>query len=413
MIPLDQIKVILNKLIYTHNPTRAHTRRWGFVLCLLTGLSLPASATQDASANQDIGDLLAHGNLLRLQGDMQSANGIRDQVRYLDPMDPASYSFNLNTIVIELSWEESQTGFDEDLLSDSERLLELCEDGAASASGIDNPDYYCGQAHFTLSYYHGIRGNLITAGRHGTTAIDYMEDALKQNPDLIRAKMYLGIMYYYADNLPPFIKLFSRVLWFIPSGNSDKSLPYLHEVMASSDQFSDVARYIYATLLINGTEAELKEALSEIEILLMKYPENVRFQLRYVSIIQGDGRYQDTLDTIDRFMASGSAKTMNMIDSNLLNIWLARANLGLNKIEEAIRVQQTIHFDPENTTVPAWGLAWFELTNGQLADIRGDHRAAKTAYERILELDRTTFVNPDLVKAANNYIRTPYQHSAD
>ena len=363
-------------------------------------------------ADVDFAQLMHEGNLLRLQGDMSQANKIRDAIRSQAPDDPASYSFNLNTIVTELSWEESQTRFDEALLQDSERLLALCEAGATSAASINNPDYYCGQAHFTLSYYHGIQGNLITAGRHGTTAIDYMEDALKQDPDLIRAKMFLGIMYFYADNLPPFIKLFSRLLWFIPSGNSDKSLPYLFEVMASDDQFSDVARYIYATLLINGTAEELREALTELEILLMKYPANVRFQLRYVSIIQGDGRYQETLDSIDRFRASDSAKTMNMIDSNLLNIWLARANLGLNNIEEAARVQKTIHFDPENTTVPAWGLAWFELTNGQLADIRGDHETARRAYETILELDRTTFVNPDLVNAANRYIRSPYEHAA-
>ena len=62
--------------------------------------------------------------------------------------------------------------------------------------------------------------------------------------------------------------------------------------------------------------------------------------------------------------------------------------------------------------MPAWGLAWFELTNGQLADIRGDHETARRAYETILELDRTTFVNPDLVNAANRYIRSPYEHAA-
>ncbi len=115
------------------------------------------------------------GNLKRLQGDMRSANQIRDQIRQLAPNDPASYAFNLNTIVTELSWEESQTRFDAELIADAEKLLALCEAKTPSASAINNPDYYCGQAHFTLSYFHGIRGNLIRAGRHGTTAIEYME----------------------------------------------------------------------------------------------------------------------------------------------------------------------------------------------------------------------------------------------
>lgn len=364
--------------------------------------------TSTALASANISELMAKGNLLRLQGDMAAANQIRDQIRASAPNDPASYAFNLNTIVTELSWEESQTQFDEVLVRDAERLIELCEDGVISQADISNPDYYCGQAHFSLSYFNGIRGNLVSAGRHGTTAIDYMEQALEQDPDLMRAKMYLGIAYYYADNLPPFIKLFSRLLWFIPSGNSEKSLPYLREVMASDDRFNDVARYIYATLLINGTAEELKEALSEIEILLAKYPENVRFQLRYVSIIQGDGRYQETLNSIEKFLASDAGQQLDMINGNLLNIWLARANLGLNRLAEANRVQSMIHFDPENTTVPAWGLAWFELTSGQLADLAGARAKAREAYNNILELDRRTFVNPSIVELAQRYLDTPY-----
>ncbi len=370
---------------------------------ILTGLIASA-----AEAELDIRTLMIEGNQARLQGNMTLANEIRDQIRDLAPEDPASYAFNLNTIVTELSWEESQSRFDNALQADAEKLIDLCEARKLSPSEVNSPNFYCGQAHFTLSYYNGIRGNLITAGRHGTQAIEYMEAALATDPGLTRAKMYLGIAYYYADNLPPFVKLFSRLLWFIPSGNSEKSLPYLREVMASNDEFSDVARYIYATLLINGSEEELQEALSELEILLARYPENVRFQLRYVSIIQGDGRYQDTLDSIEQFLAMESAQSLSMIDSNLLSIWLARANLGLNNFTIAEEVQSTIQFDPQSTTVPAWGLAWFELTNGQLADLKGNHQKARQAYERIIELDKRTFVNPSIVRLANQFIESPF-----
>lgn len=370
-------------------------------------VALPSYAVADIS----VATLMNEGNLARLQGDMESANQIRDQIRRINPEDPASYAFNLNTIVTELSWEESQTRFDESLLQDAEKLISLCENKQPSLAEINDPNFYCGHAHFSMSFYHGIRGNLIRAGRHGTTAIEYMEQALTDNPDLIRAKMYLGIAYYYADNLPSFIKLFSRVLWFVPSGNSSKSLPYLREVMSSNDEFSDVARYIYATLLINGTQSELAKALTEIEILLTRYPENVRFRLRYVSIIQGDGRYQDTLNNVNEFLASDSAQSLTMINSNLLNIWLARANLGLNRIEAANKVQSSIHFDPDNTTIPAWGLAWFELTNGQLADLGGDHMRARQSYGKILQLAQQAFVSPNLVSLANRYIESPYREA--
>jgi tetratricopeptide (TPR) repeat protein len=355
-----------------------------------------------------IEEMMLAGNNLRLTGDMASANQTKDRIRRMAPRDPASYAFSLNTIITELSWEESQLRFDDQLISDANQLIALCEAGASSASSVNNADYYCGQAHFALSFYNGIRGNYIRAGRHGTTAIDYLEAALKQDPNLIRAKMYLGTAYYYADNLPHFIKLFSRVLWFIPSGSSAKSLPYLRDVMASDDAFSDVARYIYATLLIRGSDEEVKDALSEIDILIERYPENARFQLRYVSVILGDGQFTETLERINTYMASEHGNNLNMIDTNLLNIWAARAHLGLGQIDQAIRIQQQIKFDPVNTTVPSWGLAWYELTGGQLEDLMGNRETAIMSYERVLALDATTFVSPTIVAIARAALSTPY-----
>ena len=341
---------------------------------------------------------------MRLNGNFSAAKEVKDNIRQLAPDAPESYAFNLNTLVTELSWEESQTRFDAELVADAEKLIQLCTDSPT----IDNADYYCGHAHFTLSYFNGIRGNYIRAGRHGTTAIDYLEAALEKNPHQIRAKMYLGVAYYYADHLPQFIKLFSRVLWFIPSGNSAKSLPYLREVMDSGDSFSDVARYIYATLLVNGTPEEIKDALSEIDILIKRYPANARFQLRYVSVMIGDKRYAETLDRINTYLASDYAASLSKIDVNLLNIWAARAQLGLGQVEQAVRLQKQIKFDPSNTTVPSWGLAWYELTNGQLADLTGNRKAAIASYEKILALDKVTFVNPTIIELANAAIVAPY-----
>jgi tetratricopeptide (TPR) repeat protein len=353
-----------------------------------------------------VDELMQAGNLLRLNGDMTAANEVKQKIRGLAPEAPHSYAFSLNTIVTELSWEESQTRFDQALERDAEHLIRLCTE---SPTAIDNSNYYCGQAHFSLSYFNGIRGNYIRAGRHGTTAIDYLEAALVEDPDLIRAKMYLGVAYYYADHLPPFIKLFSKFLWFIPSGSSDKSLPYLRQVMDSEDTFNDVARYIYATLLVNGKPEEVADALSELNILIKRYPKNARFQLRYVSVIVGDQRYVETLERISTYLVSEHAASLSKMDINLLNIWAARAHLGLGQVERAIGLQKQIQFDPVNTTVPAWGLAWYELTNGQLADVTGNRKKAIVSYQKIVALDQKTFVSPTIVSLAIAALTTPYK----
>jgi tetratricopeptide (TPR) repeat protein len=377
-----------------------------YLVIILLFVGLPTFS--HAASPSSIQDLMQTGNQLRLRGDMAGANQIKDQLRALDSEDPASYAFNLNTLMTELSWEESQTRFDAALQADAKKLSELCEEEAPSQSRVDNPEYYCGQADFVLSYFNGIRGNYIKAGRFGSSAIDHLEAALADDPSLIRAKMYLGVAYYYADNLPSFIKLFSKVLWFIPTGNSAKSLPYLREVMASDDDFSDVARYIYATLLINGTESEVEDALSEIEILLARYPENARFHLRYVSVLLGNDQYEETLDQINRYMAGPAATQLGNVDRSLMGIWKARAYLGLGQFEQAIEAQKHIKLDPADTTVPAWGRAWYELTRGQLFDLQGKRKDAIDSYDRIVVLAEKTFVNSALVKIANEWRDKPF-----
>ena len=72
-------------------------------------------------------------------------------------------------------------------------------------------NHYCGQANLSLSVYHGLRGNYIRAGQWKSIN-QLLEKALRVDPQLIDSKLYLGLAYFVVDNLPPFIKIFSRFL---------------------------------------------------------------------------------------------------------------------------------------------------------------------------------------------------------
>ncbi|MCG8447953.1 MAG: hypothetical protein MI725_00040, partial [Pirellulales bacterium] len=170
-------------------------------------LLVAALAMQNVLA-ESLHDLENHGTLLRLQGDFDRAEVIEKEL--IDKFaEPAGHVFALNTIVTHLTWDETQTVYDDALNYHARQTLEWCEDAGNQKKDSTKANYYCGQANFALAYYHGLKGSYYQAGKRGTACIDYLEAVLEEDPTLVDAKMHLGISYFVADNLPPFIKMFS------------------------------------------------------------------------------------------------------------------------------------------------------------------------------------------------------------
>ena len=159
--------------------------------------------------------LNAEGTYLQLKGNFAGADRVSRQLKQTFPELSIGYTFNLNTLVTKLSWDERQTRFDKEILDDAEKALSICNGRIESNPQDYRAYHHCGQAHFALTYLHALRGRYYRAGTNGSKTIANLEQAIKINPTLTDAKMHLGIAYFYADNLPAFVKAFSRFLWFI------------------------------------------------------------------------------------------------------------------------------------------------------------------------------------------------------
>lgn len=364
-------------------------------------------ACSSALADETIYALEKEGTRLRLSGDFVSAKIIENELidRYTQP---AGHVFALNTIITHLTWDETQTRYDDELIKHATKTLEWCEPRIDDEEVGATANYYCGQANFVLSFHNALRGNYFQAGRRGTASIDYLEAALSRDPALIDAKMHLGVGYHVADNLPPFIKMFSRVLWFIPSGNSEKSLPYLLDVIAHGDQYRDVARYIYSILLLETPELR-SEASVQLQQLVSLYPANSRFQLRLISLLISMNDYEGTLRTISDYLDKGTIPAEP--DLSLTKIWQVRAYLGLGETGLARSTFAEISpvFHEARDQLPGWSVAWYILTEGQLHDLADRRGQAISAYKKILSIAQSTYVNITIVEAARAGLSKPYQ----
>lgn len=360
-----------------------------------------------ALADESIHALEKQGTLLRLSGDFASAKKIENEL-IENYAQPAGHVFALNTIITHLTWDEKQTRYDEALLEHVDRTLEWCEPRIDNEEFATIANYYCGQANFILSYHHGLRGNYYQAGKRGTASIDYLETTLARDPSLIDAKMHLGVGYHVADNLPPFIKMFSKILWFIPSGNSERSLPYLLDVIEDGDQYRDVARYIYSILLLETPELR-PEASLQLQQLVSLYPANARFQLRFISLLISMNNYEATLRSISDYL-DGAKKPVEP-DLSLAKIWKVRAYLGRGETEQAASIFKEIDpaFRNERDQLPGWSVAWFILTDGQLHDLANRREQARVAYKEILSIAKYTYVNVAILDAARAGLANPYR----
>jgi hypothetical protein len=117
-----------------------------------------------AFADESMHALEKQGTLLRLSGEFVSAKMIENEL--IDSYtQPAGHVFALNSIITHLTWDETQTKYDDELIEHVARTLEWCEPRIDDEEVGTTANYYCGQANFILAYHHGLRGDYYQAGR--------------------------------------------------------------------------------------------------------------------------------------------------------------------------------------------------------------------------------------------------------
>jgi len=369
---------------------------------LLSGALQVHAAPEDVRAT--IASLKEEGTYLRLRGNFAGADRVSRQLKQTFPGQGIGYTFNLNTLVTKLSWDDQQTRFDKEILDDAEKTLSICTGQIESNPEDYRAYYHCGQAHFALTYLHALRGNYYRAGTNGSNTIANLEHALKINPTLTDAKMHLGIAYFYADNLPAFVKAFSRYLWFIPTGNSSKSLPYIKEVTEQGEFFRDVAKYLYAGLLLKGNDSDRLIGTSLLQELVASYPENSRFQLRYISQLGEEGHYAQSLEVADVFIATGKQYARDPVDVDLARLWITRAFLELKEAKNAVSAFRKIG---RQVSFPSWGNAWFVLTHAQISDLLERRDAARDLYEQVIKM-QADYPSSTILTLAREGLKEPF-----
>lgn len=395
----DSSIIIVTRFFHSSSPYR---RLIGHILAPVT-LSLWANFAQ-ANVDPAVKDDVLAATVYVLKGNFVAARQLAESLQDQYPDDGYGYTLILNALITKLSWDETADHIDADLLANADKALSICRarikrDRTDTMAWSD-----CGVAYFALSYLNGVRGKYIAAGSNGQKAMDHFEQALALNPDFVDAKMYLGVAYYYAENLPPFIQAISGLLWFIPSADDTKSLPYLEDVMANGNIYPDVATFIYADLLTHHEDAGYrKEAVTLLDQLVTRYPTNLRLHLAHMTHSLLNDDTDAGLAAMQRFESADADWTND--DRALMQIWHARAHLATGNGDAAVAA--FLAFERLRGKLPFWSDTWVALTSAQINDLRGERDAALRQYQQAIKLNKR-YPNPTIRRIAEAGLQKPF-----
>ena len=140
----------------------------------------------------------------------------------------------------------------------------------------DDPDnkyykFYLGAAYGNMGLYYLKNRSYWKAYRNGKKGKNYLEKALKADPDFGDAQFGIGIFYYYADVLTKYIKPLLFIIGM--SGDSEKGLRLLEESLKNSS-LSQVEARDFLSRFYSRYEGRREEAEQYMLQLYIAFPDN-------------------------------------------------------------------------------------------------------------------------------------------
>ena len=313
----------------------------------------------------------------RLEGNYPQALALCAKLKTIPGAEGLGIALELDTQLTALSWDAQKSVATQDMIRQTNRLIKECKPKGTKPTA--NQLFLCGRGHFARSYLSAMDSKFYAAGTHGSDAIDAFEAALQQDPGLTDVKLPLGMAYFYADHLPAFVKFMAPLLWFIPTGNSDKSLPYIQEVIATEGAYADAARFIYSDLITQQAPELMPEAIQTLHGLTERYPMNPRLHLALIASYAYSDQWRAAYDAL------GPLRLNVDTDSAFQNIGHIWAVYSLKYLKQPIPQdieKALLAIEPPD--IPGWAMDWFTLAQGLVLDFQQNRPGAIEKYQTVI-----------------------------
>jgi hypothetical protein len=215
---------------------------------------------------------LCIGTVDQLLGGYAAATAVATEFKRINPAGGYGYAYHLDILLSQLSREDSQKTFNLLNMENATTLLGTCEASIKLDENSVQACQYCRNANFVLAFLNGLRGHYYWADINDGQTIKHFNHDLSMEPGLTKSRLHFGITFHYADHLPPLIRLFSRHLRFIPTGDPVKCLVYIRQTVAADDYLKGPAMFASSDLMRNKGEVQQHLALTQLLAPIAEYP---------------------------------------------------------------------------------------------------------------------------------------------
>ena len=264
-------------------------------------------------------------------------------------------------------------------------------------------------ATYALGVAHGLRGNwnflvrkaYMDSLRDLTASRKLATKAVEFEPQLIDARIILGLHDYVLGSLPAYIKMLGFLAGF--RGDREAGVRTIKEVAAKGTMNTTDAKVLLG--VIYRRERRSKEAIPLLDDLIQRFPRNYLFRLELAQMWADEGDKSKSLaaiDTVDQLRRAGVTGSGNL---SAEKVAFARGNIlfWYDDFDRALENLKLATTGSDKLDLHTASMAWLRL--GQTHDLRRNRAAAEAAYRQVLQLSDSS----DMAKEARRYLGSPYR----
>jgi tetratricopeptide (TPR) repeat protein len=330
--------------------------------------------------------LLAEHNQIVLDGEdteiltfihnaeLEEAENLIDQKINVDPVNPKYYL--MKTSMYFHSRYFRSPSMDRDSLANllaewSHKTIEVAENQEKTTLN----KFYLGSAYCYRSVSDILKRSYWDAYFSARKGRDYLEDVVKENPELYDAYVHLGVREYFVDTRITGWR--SSLAWILgQSGDKDKGLQFIEKTAQNGKLNKDEAKFI-SIAIYRFFEPDLQKALAYAKDYKSRYPDNPYAENQFLAL-----EFQNLFETHGvKFVAENidSLRIRYRIDDDgTLN------NLGYNYINQENYDVAIAIFKLNTELFPEVANCWDSLAEGYM--LSGDNQNAIRYYRKAYRL---------------------------
>lgn len=252
----------------------------GIGLALCIGLALPDVAhSQPASDPLPIGSEVRAGLEALYRGDETTASELLDACLASDPDDPMARLFRLKRCWWGILEGRDASG---ELQGQLKADLEFLRQGSVHHGQDVVWLYALGEAYCATGRLAGISGSAWEALRAHQKGSALLRQALERQPDLVPARISLGVYRYYAARTPAFLRFVAKLLRI--DADRDSGLQDLRRA-ADTPGWHRPEAIFFLVEILDHMEGDALSALPYAREMHLRYPRHVGFRMKLADVL--------------------------------------------------------------------------------------------------------------------------------